>query len=77
MLSKMMLFRRNVLLFDHHKSSRTGKHRRLEQRHGRLQGEYHLTTHDHQMIQTVANRIIEFTDSAPSLTEDDLYDISG
>jgi ATPase subunit of ABC transporter with duplicated ATPase domains len=62
MLSKMMLSGSNILMFD-----QPTNHLDLESiaalNNGMddFKGNIIFTTHDHQLIQTVANRIIEFT----------------
>lgn len=75
MLSKMMLSGANVLLFD-----QPTNHLDLESiaalNNGMnaYDGNLLFTTHDHQLIQTVANRIIEFTPEGKIIDMQMTYD---
>jgi ATPase subunit of ABC transporter with duplicated ATPase domains len=75
MLSKMMLSGSNILLFD-----QPTNHLDLESiaalNNGMddFKGNIIFTTHDHQLIQTVANRIIEFTGDGRIIDRTMTYD---
>ena len=75
MLSKMMLSGANVLLFD-----QPTNHLDLESiaalNNGMADFKSNIifTTHDHQIIETVANRIIEFTDEGTIVDRKMTYD---
>ena len=75
MLSKMMLSGSNVLLFDQPTNhldmeSITALNNGVEA----FDGNIIFSTHDHQLIQTVANRIIEFTEDGKIIDRRMTYD---
>jgi ATPase subunit of ABC transporter with duplicated ATPase domains len=75
MLSKMMLSGSNILMLD-----QPTNHLDLESiaalNNGMddFKGNIIFTTHDHQMIQTIANRIIEFVDGGKIVDRTMTYD---
>jgi ATPase subunit of ABC transporter with duplicated ATPase domains len=59
----MMLEQANCLIFDEPTSPGLGSHYRSQRRTDRFTGVLLFNSHDHQIVESIANRIIEFTPS--------------